>query len=287
MTSCFFSSDLHGHKDRYQKLFQAIKNERPEAVFLGGDILPSAGFMSNLPDFNHVEFINDYLVTELTQLLKKLGDNFPRIFLILGNDDGRLAEALILAAAVSGVWEYVHDKKVVFKSYYVFGYSYIPPSPFLFKDWERYDVSRHLDPGCVSPEEGMHTFSDPCQLRKYSTIKKDLEQLTRNENLDNAIFLFHAPPYKTKLDRAGLDGKMIDHVPLDVHVGSIAIQRFIKIRQPLLTLHGHVHESSKLSYAWRDRISRTHLFSGAHDGPELALIRFDLENLKNATRDLI
>ena len=66
-----------------------------------------------------------------------------------------------------------------------------------------------------------------------------------------------------------------------------AVQRFIEARQPLLTLHGHVHESARLTGTWRDRIGATHMFSGAHDGPELALVRFDLEDLGSATRELI
>jgi Icc-related predicted phosphoesterase len=101
------------------------------------------------------------------------------------------------------------------------------------------------------------------------------------------VVLFHAPPHETSLDRAALDGQIVEHVPLDVHVGSIAIRRFIEERQPLVTLHGHVHESARLSGAWRDRIGRTHVFSAAHDGPELALVRFDLEDPASATRELI
>jgi len=44
-----------------------------------------------------------------------------------------------------------------------------------------------------------------------------------------------------------------------------------------VTLHGHVHESARLTGAWQDRIGRTVCLSAAHDGPELALVRFDLE----------
>jgi len=70
-------------------------------------------------------------------------------------------------------------------------------------------------------------------------------------------------------------------------VGSVAVRRFIEERQPLLTLHGHIHESARLTGDWQDRIGRTFMFSAAHDGPELALVRFDLENLEGATRELI
>ena len=287
MTLCFFSSDLHGHKGRFQKLFQAITAECPDAVFLGVDILPPATQMLSSQSVDHGDFIGDCLIKKFKQLQHEQKKEFPRIFIILGNDDGRSAETSIKDGMDEGVWEYVHNKKVSFQDYPVFGYSYIPPTPFLLKDWERYDVSRHVDPGSVSPEEGIRTFPASDNSLKYSTIKKDLDKLTGNENLEKAIFLFHAPPYKTKLDRAALDGKMIDHIPLDVHVGSIAIQRFIKTRQPLLTLHGHVHESSNITCSWRDYIGKTHMFTGAHDGPELALVRFDPENLEKATRELI
>ena len=104
---------------------------------------------------------------------------------------------------------------------------------------------------------------------------------------DRAVFLFHTPPYQTKLDRAALDGQATDHAPLDVHVGSVAVRRFIERGQPLLTLHGHIHESARLTGSWRDRLGRTHMFSAAHDGPELALVRFDLRDLDSATRTLL
>ena len=122
---------------------------------------------------------------------------------------------------------------------------------------------------------------------RYATIQKDLDQLYGEDDLSRAILLFHTPPYQTNLDRAALDGKMIDYVPMDVHVGSIAVKRLIEERQPLITLHGHVHESARLTGSWKDRIGETYSFSAAHDGDELALIRFDPENPGNSSRELI
>ena len=56
----------------------------------------------------------------------------------------------------------------------VYGYSFVPPTPFQLKDWERYDVSRFVDPGCVSPEEGMRTIPVSDQEQRFTTIQKDL-----------------------------------------------------------------------------------------------------------------
>ncbi|MGW8268335.1 MAG: metallophosphoesterase family protein, partial [Longimicrobiales bacterium] len=232
-------------------------------------------------------FLDAFLLPELARLRETLGTEYPRFLVILGNDDVRSEEAPVLEGEERGLWTYLHGRHVVLEGYDVFGYSFVPPTPFLLKDWERYDVSRYVPPGSVSPEEGWRTVDVEATWIRYGTIQEDLSELAGDKDLSRAIFLFHTPPYETLLDRADLDGRSVDHVPLDLHVGSIAVRRFIEARQPLLTLHGHIHESARLTGSWRDRIEDTHLFSGAHDGPELALIRLDLKALKGASRTLI
>ncbi len=285
-TNCFFVSDLHGDEEKYFKLFRTIESERPEWVFLGGDLLPGLPQSMTL-SVSPQDFIVDFLAQELQELRKKLGDKYPRIFLILGNDDEKSAESSVEKLEALGLWEYVHYRKVTAGRYLIYGYAYVPPTPFQLKDWERHDVSRYVEPGSVSPEEGMLSVPIAANVRKYSTIKRNLEELTGNEDLAKAVFLFHAPPHHTKLDRAALDGKMVNHAPLDPHVGSIAIRRFIESRQPRITLHGHIHESPSLTGSWKDKIGATHLLSAAHQGSELALVRFSPETPEAATRELL
>jgi Icc-related predicted phosphoesterase len=283
---CLFASDLHGQPERYERLWCDVERNPPEAVFLGGDLLPSGMGLISL-DPAHRDFVNDFLAPGFERVRSLLGKRYPEVFLVLGNDDGRFEETAFLDVASSGLWVYAHNRSSLIAGYQVFGYSYVPPSPFMLKDWERYDVSRYVPPGCVSPEEGRRSV--PCSEHeiKYSTIQKDLEALVSDRALGNAVFLFHTPPHETNLDRVANDGKVVDYVPLDLHVGSIAVRRFIEQRQPLVTLHGHIHESARLTGSWRDRIDRTHLFGAAHDGPELALVRFDLEDPNDATRELL
>ncbi len=287
MAECFFVSDLHGDFERFQKLFDSIMSTPPRALFIGGDILPFGVGATTHPAMDHDSSIIGYLTREFGNLRRALSSRYPRIFIILGNDDPRLCEEDLRAGAEEGLWEYVHNSRTDLGEFSVYGYSFIPPSPFLLKDWERYDVSRFVDPGCVSPEEGYRSTPGGGKKERYRTIERDLQELAQDDDLARAILLFHSPPYQSKLDRTALDGKMIDHVPLDLHTGSIAIQRFIEKRQPLLTLHGHIHESTRLTGFWRDKIGRTHMFNAAHDGPELALVRFDLDDLENARRELI
>ena len=280
---CFFASDLHGRLQRYESLFNAILRDRPGLVILGGDLLPLHGFSNEWMG----DFLTEFLVARFQSLRLALKDQFPRVFLILGNDDPRAEEPVILEAERDGLWDYLHNKCVGFRERLFFGYAFVPPTPFRLKDWERYDVSRYADPGCIEPPDGMHSTPVSEREVKHSTIEGDLRLLTGTQDLTDAVFLFHTPPHDTKLDRAALDGKMIDHAPLDVHVGSIAVRRFIEKRQPLLTLHGHIHESARITGSWKDRIGKTWMFSAAHDGPELALVRFRLDALEQATRELV
>jgi Icc-related predicted phosphoesterase len=285
--SCFFVTDLHGHASRYAKLFDQIVVDRPAALFVGGDIMPHGMARSDDPVIQKYGFIHGFLERRLLDLRDQLDEDFPRIFLILGNDDLRSQEPDVEEVAGTGLWEYIHNRSTSFEGFDVYGYSHVPPTPFQLKDWELYDVSRYVDPGCVSPEKGARTVPKAAHEIKFRTIKEDLAKLAGDSDLEKAVFLFHTPPYQTCLDRAGLDAKMIDGVPLDVHVGSIAVRRFIEERKPWLTLHGHIHESTKRTGSWQERIGRTLCFNGAHGGPELCLVRFDLENPAAATRELI
>ncbi|MGE5232974.1 MAG: metallophosphoesterase family protein [Acidobacteriota bacterium] len=285
-TSCLFAADLHGDPARYGRLFTRATAEQPAAVLLGGDLLPGNAGMGAAPGLGP-DFLEDFLAPRL-QELRGSAPVPPRVILILGNDDLRSSEAAILDLEARGLLEYAHGRRLRLADFDLYGYACVPPTPFLLKDWERYDVSRYVDPGCVSPEEGRLSVPRPSREAKWGTIAADLEELApATRSLENAVFLFHAPPHDTHLDRAALDGRTVDHAPLDPHVGSIAIRRFIERRQPLLTLHGHIHESARLTGSWRDQIGRTIALSAAHDGPELALVRFELADPAGATRELI
>ncbi len=285
MSLWFFVSDLHGHLSRYQKLFQVILAERPDVVLLGGDLLPDG--LSYSRDLQDKGFIHTVLQDGFGVLKTQLSSIYPKVLLILGNDDTRAEEIDLMQGESLGLWNYLHFRKIELGEFTVYGYACVPPTPFTLKDWERYDVSRFVDLGCISPEEGWRSVPvSPHEIR-YATIQADLELLTNNSDLSRAIFLFHAPPHQTTLDRVALDGRMIDNTPLDIHAGSIAIRRFIEKRQPLITLHGHIHESTRITGSWRERLGRTWAFTAAHDGAELALVRFDPAEPEKATRALI
>jgi Icc-related predicted phosphoesterase len=285
--NCFFVSDLHGKIDQYQKLFDGIADRKPDAVFLGGDLTESGlGTLANKA-YNDHAFFKDFLAGGFSRLKEKLGKDYPGVFIILGNDDLRTDEQDLETAENQGLWHYINLKMHRYKGFDIYGYAFIPPSPFLLKDFEKYDVSQYVDPGCVPPEEGFFSTEVNKALLKRDTIKKDLERIAQDLNPSKSIMLFHSPPYQTKLDRAALDGKFYNHVPLDVHIGSIAIRDFIINSQPLITLHGHVHESARLTGSWKEQMGQTLAMSAAHDGDELCLVVFDPTEPGQASRQLL
>jgi len=281
----YFVSDLHGKFDRYLKLIEQIKTGKPDVVLLGGDLFPHHSLRHH-KNFEHInDFVQDFLIAGFVRLQTEMQKYYPRVYLILGNDDARIKELPIIEAENQGIWKYLHMQHENTGGIDFYGYSYVPPTPFLLKDWERYDVSRYVDPGCIPPIEGYRTV-EPDEDIEFATIQKHLDKMTLETDLSKSVWLFHSPPYKSQLDRAALDGVMVDHVPVDVHVGSMAIQRFIETRQPFITLHGHIHESTRLTGAWMQKIGNTYAFNAAHDGPELSLIRIPLSDPATAQRFL-
>jgi uncharacterized protein len=274
-----FTSDLHGNVKKYRLFLQTIEKEQPDGVFIGGDILPNTYAIH--------ESAADFIEKQLFQPLQKIRENLQkniRCFVILGNDDPRINEDILINADKNGIIDYVHFKTVQYHELFVSGYSFVPPTPFQLKDWEKYDISRYVDINSVSPEEGIRSIPVEKDLIRFSTIKADLDVLAQNAPPKKTIFLFHAPPYNSLLDRAGLDGKTVDYAPLDVHIGSVAIQRFIAKYKPFITLHGHVHETVNITGHWNEKIGSTHAFTGTHEHAEFYYISFDTNHMDKAYR---
>ncbi|HNY01592.1 MAG TPA: metallophosphoesterase [Bacteroidales bacterium] len=280
MNPVFFVTDLHGRKNRYAELFRQVRHDEPPALFIGGDLMPHFARMVATEDF-----FAEYLIPEFRRLRDEMGSHYPMVFIIMGNDDPAIEEEHLFLGEAEGLWHYMHNRKKAFGEFTVYGYACIPPTPFRLKDWERYDVSRYVDPGCVPPTEGSRTVDTGVDI-EFATIQKDLAALAGEDDLSQAVFLFHSPPYQTLLDRAALDGMMVEHVPLDVHIGSIAIKRFMEERSPMITLHGHVHESARITGNWSEKIGDTYAFNAATDGPGLSLVRIPLNDPAAATRTL-
>jgi Icc-related predicted phosphoesterase len=70
------------------------------------------------------------------------------------------------------------------------------------------------------------------------------ELISQVKDKSNAIFNFHVPPYGFALDLAPeLSKDLVQAADRKIHVGSHAVTKMIEKYQPLIGLHGHIHES--------------------------------------------
>ncbi|GAB4168625.1 MAG: metallophosphoesterase [Calditrichia bacterium] len=273
MSLWLFVSDLHGNEHKYNAIKQYIRNTRDKisAVFIAGDILPLV--FRGRRNLDH--FFSDFFEPWLENI--KNNSTAVDIFTILGNDDPRMYENHIYDLEDKGLLTYVHNRLISWRGYRIFGYNFVPPTPFMMKDWEKYDVSRYVDPGCIHPIPE-YTNEKTYKNGKLNTIRNDLNRMLADVSGENLICLFHSPPYNTPLDMIRVKGKTIDHIDPDPHVGSIAIREFIEEKQPFLTCHGHIHESASISGEYQCKIGRTVCLNTAHSGRETSIIVYKEES---------
>jgi Icc-related predicted phosphoesterase len=155
------------------------------------------------------------------------------------------------------------------------GYSYTPPTPWFVKDFERLDV-RGDEPPLIGGARWDHRFSRMVQHgSRYifdgaPTMADELGAVHRPA--DPWVFVVHAPPHASKLDQAFGNNSW----------GSRAVRQALERLQPLLSLHGHIHESPMVSGSFRDTIGKTTAINPGQSSAELcyAAIELDVANQK-------
>lgn len=245
MPDWFFTSDLHGQTALYEQLLAQAATRLPRAVLIGGDLAPHESGAEGIR--RQRVFLEGFLV----EFARRLAEASPgvELLLLMGNDDWA-ANLDSLEARHGALWHSLHGRVVRVNGFAVAGCSWVPITPFALKDWERWEDGEEESPrrldGWVSRGGALeaHRF-DPG--RREPTIAAALEALAAESAPGETLFVLHSPPAGTMCDRIGAG----------VHVGSRAIRRFLERHQPPLALSGHIHESPRVTGAWRDEIGRT------------------------------
>jgi hypothetical protein len=96
-------------------------------------------------------------------------------------------------------------------------------------------------------------WNTPRECAEPELEKKIGDLVSQVGNLENSVFNFHCPPYNSQLDMAPkIDNTTLRATTYNVPVGSTAVRQAIEKHKPMLSLHGHIHESRGLV-----RIGRT------------------------------
>lgn len=265
----FYASDIHGSDLLWRKFLGAPKFYDADAAVMGGDLLGKAIVpVERMPEGTfRAEFLGQKRAVgageELEELVgairfngfypwiaaareidRRAGDTealfrevasdelrrwvelaeqresangSSKLFVMAGNDDPWYVDE-ILAASEAIV--FCDDRIVRVGAHEMLSSSFANPTPW--------DSPRELDEDAL-----------------YLRLKGLSDQL---EDPRRAIFNLHVPPHDSRLDRApelkpDLTPRYRGGQPVLKPVGSHAVRQLIEEVQPLLALHGHIHES--------------------------------------------
>lgn len=262
MPRIVYASDLHASIPHYETLFETALTASADAVILGGDLLPDDlsghGLAATQTRWVH-EVLNPMLVRYRERGL-------GRVLAIPGNHDTVPgAEAMARTAVI----ETIHGRAVELGSWTFVGSPFVPPTPFIVKDFERLDEPG--DPAepqphraWISSGEAM-TAVDPSEhFARNPTIAEELDRLPWRDG--RTAFVCHCPPWDTSLD--------LMYGPR--HIGSRSVRRFIEERKPLITLHGHIHESPQLTNTYCDKLGDAYCYNAGQAARSLHVLTIEL-----------
>lgn len=281
-----YTADTHVHPGHLDRFLRAAKELSPQVVIMGGDLIPAWEGPIAASIEPHRQWVSDILLTGIERFHEALPD--VPVLLDLGNDDITAARPLIEAR--DGMDLHLLHRRVVEigERLAVVGYMAVNPTPFAIKDCEKPDCRDHdglSDPRVM--KAGYVTASgkaEPCRLDATAgTIEDDLDELSsvlEEPRLRDHSFIFvaHAPPRDTALDE----------MPGGLHVGSIAVRRFIERWGPtgrlLVSLHGHIHESPWMSGRVRQQIGKVPCFNAGQNKTMLRALLLDTGAVADSAR---
>lgn len=248
MLTFLYVTDLHGWAKGYEEVLQAALDKNISTIINGGDMLVKG---SHLISSQHL-FIEEYLPSYF-DALSAYGIHYYGMF---GNDDCR--SVLCYWQELLGNYSNAHDLTEswlnIGDEFIIRGCNYVPDHPFGLKDWSVLDTRDFVRPHQftypVISEQGTFKKIEDINLffNNRPTFQELLDDLAEDApSLDRAILVCHAPPAKTDL------GMISD----STDVGSVALGKWIHKYQPLLTLHGHIHESHEVSGKHTAKLGRT------------------------------
>lgn len=266
-----YATDIHGDTAALERLTGLACRESAEVVLLGGDLFVYS--RSSAPQLAFAE-------GPLLRFLECMRSRGIQVITVFGNVD--------LHASVRAVREFEADGLIrcldltsyrmvsrIGPDVTLVGYSYVPPTPARLKENERRDLASDRYgydgplPFFVSSDDPESTWvqAPTSYLDDLPSIEENLGEIPEVEG--PLVLVAHSPPRD-----------VVDRSVLGVNVGSVAVRRWIERRQPVLSLHGHIHEAAEMSGRWAERLGNTICVNpGAAGDKGLQAVVGDLGNL--------
>ncbi len=265
-----YTSDLHGNLAWYQHLLElAVEHEAP-AVIVGGDLLPNT-----IKAADAIPSQRDFIEHSLRPLFSDFRSKHPQIdiYLLPGNDDWAAAIVRLNELEGEGLIYPLHER--VFKledDLWLAGYACVPITPFSIKDYERCDeggdIPAYSFAMAYTSESGQPVHISLAAMLRRPSIAMGLEALAQRSDPARTVYVAHTPPYDTALDRMRTK-----------HVGSRALRKFIEQYQPLLSLHGHIHEAPRLSGRYAEQLGTTWSINPGRESARFSAVVVDTSDI--------
>ncbi|MBM4283842.1 MAG: phosphoesterase [Deltaproteobacteria bacterium] len=240
-----FVTDLHGSIRKYEILLKEARAVRAQVVVNGGDMLPTEGDL-----FRQGDFIRTFLARHF-EAYDHAGIHY---LCFLGNDDLRIFDGLLAeTAARCGYVHVLAQRWLSLGAFEFIGMNWVADYPFRLKDRCRRDTESFRFPpqygsALVSTARGWKEIPDWFgYAAQLPSLAEELENLPQPRRWQDTVCIMHMPPAHLGLDVCQ-DGR---------RVGSQAIHDYLKAHQPLLSLHGHIHESPRMSGHWQAWLGKT------------------------------
>jgi hypothetical protein len=271
MTKLFFATDLHGSEKCFLKFVNAAKFYKADTLIMGGDVTgkllvpvvkqPNGKFLATYSGSKHTAG-NDKDLEELQKEIRFAGYypyvTDPETFKELQTDPAkvnalfvqvmlatlerwmRLAEERLKGTGVKVYMTGGNDdlpeiEEIIKKSDFV-----IDPEGKVVEIGGTYEM---LSSGWSNPTP----WKTPRECSEEQLWDRIEEMTSQVKDMKKCIFNLHVPPYASGLDtcpkldetlKPVIGGGEIVMVP----TGSTSVRKAIEKYQPLLALHGHIHE---------------------------------------------
>lgn len=237
--SFIYFTDFHGHQSKYERLLRDAVKIGVKLLVSGGDLCP-----------HHAP--NNFLHKFFPKWLKRAQKGGIKVYGMFGNDDLAAHLPILDDWERQGLFVRIDGKMVEYEGWKFWGYNFVPELPFGLKDWVKLDYEGAPRPPQLSHPlitiENSYIIIPDIELffHNRNTIEEDLQPV-RFTDPAHTVVVTHSPPYGVGLDVTADGGK----------VGSRSILKFIQREQPILSLHGHIHESPQVSGKWQVEIGNT------------------------------
>ncbi len=245
MKPFLYVTDLHGHAAKYERTFTLAKESAAALVINGGDISPSGRRHEDQERFYR---------TFLGPHFARYQEEGIRYLALTGNDDlGAFDGLLDEICAGYPLVTHLSRRMAQVGDHHFVGLDLVTDFPFRLKDRARRDAAGfafgpQFGAGVLSTRTGFREIPDwPAYAGTLPTIEEELGALPKPPDPARAVYVLHGPP----------SGLGLDTIRGGAGVGSAATLAFLGRVQPLLSLHGHIHESPEESGTWRAKVGRT------------------------------